>query len=215
METHIMNMNFKPLVFSIVALTFCSTAYSQGLSLGVVGVGSVQNPSFQSSGSQNTVKGKYGLGAGITSELVFVNGVAIEADLIFLNHKFSRDTAEFFGTTVSSTFTSNYVQIPVLLRFRPVPLVNLGLGAYYSRVVSSWSVSAASFENRTVDYGKDDFGFVTAVGTFIPASEILTLVADLRYTRSLSNSATSSATSTDSLKFSDLQFIVGLRIGIR
>jgi hypothetical protein len=133
-------------------------------------------------------------------------------DLLLLSHKFTRDTVEIFGVSASSTFASSFVQIPVLVRYRPIPYLNLGLGPYYSRVVSAWSVSAADFSKTEVNYGKNDFGFVAAVGSFIPANDMIALTVDLRYNQSLSNTATESK---EVLKFSTLQGLVGLRFGIQ
>ncbi len=203
-------------ISALVGLTaFAANSLAQdraGFSLGLVGAASIQNPSVSSSGNSERVDGKMGYGGGLTTEFVLADGFGLETDLLYLSHKFSRDTANLFGTTVSSTFTSGYVHIPVLLRFRPIPFLNLGVGGYYSRVVTAWNVGAEGFGDQTFDYGKNDFGFAAALGTLIPLGDSFSLVGDLRYARSLTDSARDS---NDSLKFSDFQILVGVRFGIR
>jgi len=185
------------------ALAFENTG---GPAMGIVGAASVQNPSVKTGGSKVDVDGKTAFGAGITFEVGVREGMGLEADLLYLNHKFKR--SEIGGVT--STVSSGYLQLPVLLRYRPIPYLNLGAGGYYSRITKNWSVSTSNASAGLADYKKDDFGFVAAVGTNIPVGEALSIIADLRYARSLTDSARNSG---DDLKYSDFQFLAGVRFG--
>ena len=210
---------FKTLGFSaiVVSSLACVQARAEGndagASIGVVGAFTIQNPSVKDNGSSSDVSGKKNFGGGVQGELVLAPGFGLEVDALYLNHKFSRKSGNIFGSDVSSTFTSGYLEVPVLVRYRPIPFVNVGLGGYYSRVVTAWKVSAEGLGSKTYnDSGKNDFGVVGALGTMIPVSDKLSIVADLRYTRSLTDSARQS---NDALKFADVQIMAGIRFGMR
>lgn len=181
-----------------------------GISVGAIGGLIYNTTSLSSSGVSLSTHGKAVFGGGLTAEVSLPMNFGLEVDLLYIKQKFSQDTAAFFGTSVTSTVSSGMVQIPVILRFRPIPFLNPGFGFYYSRVVTSWDVSADNYSSTTTNYGKNDFGFVIAVGTGIPLG-IINLVADLRYTRSFKNSGGST---TDSLKLSQIQFLAGIRVDL-
>lgn len=196
----------------LLATSLAVHAAESGPALGVVGAASMQNPVISKNTSSGSVSGSTAWGAGVTGEIVVALGFVLEADLLYLGRKFSQNSADIFGTTVSSTFSSGYIHIPVMLRYRPIDMINIGAGLYYNRVVSAWNVSAAGHSDTTTDFGKNDFGLVLGLGTMLPVSDTLSIVADLRYARSLSDTARSSG---DALKFSDFQILAGVRFGIR
>lgn len=178
-------------------------------SLGVLGAIAIENPIVKQNGTQTAVDGKTSFGGGISADQEIGERMNLELDLLYLSREFTQQTAEFFGTSVTSTISSGYIQIPLLLRFKPIDFVSLGAGAYYSRALSSWTVSSPSFSSQSVDYDKNDWGVIAAVGTVIPLGERLKLVADLRYTRSLTDSGRSES---ESLQFSNLHFLAGVRV---
>lgn len=201
------------LAVGVLGTATIASAAESGPAIGIVGAASMQNPSVQkSAGGTGSVSGTTAWGLGITGEIVVAPGFGLEADLLYLGHKFSQNTADIFGTTVSSNFSAGYLHIPVLLRYRPVEFLNLGAGLYYSRVVSAWNVSAAGHSDTTTNFGKNDFGFAIAAGALIPVSDTLSIVADLRYARSLTDTARANG---DALKFADFQILAGVRFGIR
>src|SRR4051812_45552713 len=85
---------FFALVLGISLKVFAATPDSRS-SIGFVGASSIQNPNF--SGSSNA-SGAMGLGGGLALQIALDDRVAIEAEMLYLSHKFSRDTAEVFGT---------------------------------------------------------------------------------------------------------------------
>jgi hypothetical protein len=134
--------------------------------------------------------------------------LGVELDILYLNHSFSQLSSEFFGESISSNVSSGAIHIPAMFRYRPLSLLNLGAGAYYSRVVSHWTVSAPGFTDTTTDFGKNDYGIVFGIGTEIPVHPSLVLVADFRYAKSLDKITRSSGAI---LRFSELQLISGIR----
>jgi len=203
--------------FAVIGMLFVTslkaeeTTSASGFSLGAVG-GLVYNTTGLSSGGVSlSTKGKAAFGGGLTAEVSLPAKFGVEVDFLYIKRSFSQNTAEFFGTSVTSTASSGTLQIPVILRFRPIPFLNPGIGFYYGRSITNWSVSADNYNSTTTKYGKNDFGFVLAVGTGIPIGSIVNLVADLRYTRSLKDTGGSTS---DSLKFSQLEFLAGLRFDL-
>ena len=120
-----------------------------------------------------------------------------------------RRTDEFFGTPVSSQFTSGALHFPVLARYQLFNFLSPGIGLYYSRIVTSWTVSAPSVQSTTVDYGRNDFGVVAGLGVDIPVSESILVIGDVRYSRSLTDAARAS---NEVLKFSDLRVLAGVAV---
>ena len=201
-----------PLGFAMVGGgIFESTSALASPSIGVSGALAFENPSLTNSSSTN-VKGATALGGGFTFDIGLTPAMSIEGDLLYLSRKFSSSTSEFFGTQVTSTVTSGYLHIPVLVQFHVIPFLQLGIGAYYSRVISSWSVAAPNFAAVSTGYGNNDMGFVLGASSRIPIGEALDLGLDLRYTRSLTDSGRSSS---EALKFADIQLLAGLRFNLK
>ena len=181
------------------------------LRIGVAGVAAIQNPRVERSGSLSSVTGATNYGAGLVSELVFNPNVGLEIDLLYLNHTFSQLSSEFFGQSLSSTISSGAINIPILLRYRPIPFLNLGLGGYYSRVVTNWTVSAAGYNDTTTDFGKNDLGVTAAIGGLLPLGNSLSVMGDFRVAQSLKEIKRSTG---EAVQFTDFQFVVGLIFGI-
>jgi hypothetical protein len=201
-------------LFSNLYADDTSDSKNKNFSVGIIGGLVYDSPTLSSNsfdGLSFDTSGNAVFGGGLTLEMALMPTLSLEGDIFYIKKSFSRDTAEFFGVNVASTTSSGTVQIPVLLRFRPLSFLNTGFGFYYSRVVSSWSVSADNYSSSEVNYGKNEYGLVFALGTGVAISETMNIVADLRYTRSLTDSG---ASTNKSLKFSQLQIFAGLRLDI-
>lgn len=205
----IKNAGFKfKFVAMATAIVFTqSNADAANFSIGPAVAFTIQNPQFSENGGTQSVDGKTGIGGGIISEISINESFGLEIDLLYLNHKFSRKTSAIFGSEVTSTFSSGYINVPAILRYRPVPFLNLGAGVYYSRILSDWKVSAEGYGTQNYNYSKSNFGALIAAGLIIPMGTV-SIVGDLRYLRSLSDSARES---NEMLKFADLQIILGAR----
>ena len=211
-----LNIQSSILGFAIIGV-LCITSLKaeaaniSGLSFGAIGGVVFDSPSLSSSSASLPTSGRAIFAGGLTAEISLAAMFSLEFDMLYIKHKFSQDTAQFFGTNVTSTTSSGSLQFPFILRFRPIPFLNPGFGFYYGRVITNWSVSADNFNSTTVNYGKNDLGLVFALGTSFPIAGLINLVADLRYTRSLNDSG---GDTNNSLKFSQIQFFVGLRLDL-
>jgi len=215
-----LNVLFPVLAFATIGMFFTSTLRAEetgsesaksgssmlsiGALLGVV----YDSARMTTSDSVNIdTSGKAEFAGGITAELSLPAKLGLELDMLYIKEQFSRH--DIGGLT--STASSGTLQFPLMLRAHFIPFLNPGAGFYYGRSVTSWSLSGDAVNSTTTDYGKNDFGYVLALGTSIPIGSIINLVADLRYTRSLNNSGSGTA---NSLKFSQVQFFAGLRLDL-
>ena len=212
------NFRFSILAFAVIGMFFVTTLRAEeastesssksGVSLGVLG-GFLYNSASMANSSETAIdtSGKAEFAGGITAEISLPVKFGLELDMLYIKHQFSRN--EVGGIT--STASSGALQFPLLLRAHFIPFLNPGLGVYYGRTVTSWSISGDSVNSSTTNYGKNDFGFVIAVGTGIPIGSTINIVADLRYTRSLNNSGSGTE---NTLRFSQIQFFAGLRFDL-
>lgn len=198
---------------SITGLKAEEGSSTKGMSFGVIAGLVSDNPKLSNNDSNLSLStdGNRMFAGGITAEISLPVMFSLELDFIYMKRSFSQDTAEFFGTNVSSTTSSGNIEFPLILRFRPIPFINPGFGVYYSRVVTSWTVSADNYTSTTTNYGKNDFGLVFALGTGIPLGSTIDIIADLRYTRSLNDSGGST---NKSLKFGQIQMFVGVKFSL-
>jgi len=202
--------------FVLVPAMFLSTLDVKAQSasrfaIGLLGGVSVQNPSFSEGTNDRAIDGSFGFGGGISAEMTLSQGLGLEANLLYLNHKFTRDTDSIFGTSVSSTFHSGYIHVPLMLRFHALSFLNLGIGGYYGRTITSWEVSAAGFDQQLIDYHKDYYGYIGAVGVSLPLAIPYEVSADLRYSSSLKNS---SPIAGEELRFSEIQLLIGVKMNL-
>ena len=213
-----LNVIFPVLVLAIIGMFFTTAIKAEeesvdsssksGVSLGLLG-GVIYNSVSMADSSDTAIdtSGKAEFAGGITVEIPLPAKLGLELDMLYIKHQFSRNEVGGFTSTASS----GALQFPLLLRAHFIPFLNPGLGLYYGRTVTSWSISGDSVNSSTTNYGKDDFGFVIAVGTAIPVGSTINIVADLRYTRSLNNLGSGTE---NSLRFSQIQFFAGLRFDL-
>jgi hypothetical protein len=116
------------------------------------------------------------------------------------------------------SLASKHLALPVLFRFRVLPNIGLGIGAWYAQGIGSMqytqqSAFTALSQSRDVSFNdagrsKADFGAVASVDMIFPITESMQLGADLRYLFGLKNNDTSGQ---GDLKTRDLQFMAKLR----
>ncbi|MEI6080401.1 MAG: outer membrane beta-barrel protein [bacterium] len=208
------NVKFSILVVIIIGSCFATALKAEegksgsSFSLGVLG-GLVYNSARMSTSSDVSIdtSGDAVFAGGLTAEIGLPAKLGLELDMLYIKENFSRH--DFAGIT--STASSGALQFPLMLRAHFIPFLNPGFGFYYGRTVTSWSIAGNNVSSSSTNYGKNDLGFVIALGTAIPIGSTINVVADLRYTRSLNNSGSGTE---NSLRFSQIQLFAGLRFDI-
>ncbi|MBK6364665.1 MAG: PorT family protein [Saprospiraceae bacterium] len=154
------------------------------------------NQTIESGGESLDTKMKFGFGAGVFYQYMVNDNFTIQPELNFMQMgtKFDLD---FLGTTIESTTTFNYLQIPILAKYgfgdmdalnfyvQAGPYVALGLGK-----VKTKSCVGDDCETEDTDYGDGedgpkslDFGLQLGAGVNITKN----ISVDARYGLGLAN----------------------------
>jgi hypothetical protein len=165
---------------------------SQAGSYSLVGVGDYanQNPSVTS---------KLGLGGGILFDDFVTRGVQFEFGALYLTRKFDSGG----GSSDSLELTYHEIQVPVLLKFRLLPLFHIGVGGYWATAVGSvddedsTSPSKSNSSESISDAGMKsiDYGLLGTAGFALPLGRGGThFLIDARYAYGLANVSNSGTT---------------------
>ena len=200
-------------VFLSIALAAAAfTANAQLKFIPKVGV-SIANVAFSTGGEDN--KSKIGFQLGGALEIGVNDMFSIQPELLFIQ-KGVRSEVSFLGTTVKSSVTLNYLEIPVLakvqfgsenLKFHVNAGPSLGIAVSGTSKVEAGGQS----ESDPVEFGSDpgqtkrtDFGLQFGGGITFS-----NFVIDLRYGLGLSNIANVPSGSNDSAKNRAIGITVG------
>jgi hypothetical protein len=168
-------------------------------------------------GAAPSIGSKPAIAYGAFAGLSMLPGFQVESGFMLTPRKY-RATDSTSG--VADT-TSNQLIIPVLARFTALPLVSVGAGPYYAMGTGQVSttvtpVGGSAGDPVLTDYDstggikKSGFGLMASARLEIPFLPTISLLADARYLLDLSNRSVDSA---DTLKFKDLQLLVGASFG--
>ncbi|MBC7691413.1 MAG: outer membrane beta-barrel protein [Methylotenera sp.] len=135
-----------------------------------------------------------------------------------------------FGIDDQSGFKDFYLkfkslQVPVLARISPFPMLTVGLGGYYALGVGKITAGAAfndpqlppnsrfdeSGSYADTQFKRSDFGLEAAVGLKVPVDLGISIVGDARYLFGLLNRHTGTS---GSMKTRDLEFLAGVSFDI-
>lgn len=113
--------SMKKLIVAAVVLFMGTTAFSQGIDLGIKA-----GPNFSNFSDASKISNKTGFHAGIFAGIKFSDNVGIQADLLY-----SQQGAEFSG----KDFDLNYVNVPVVIKYYVFRGLNLQAGPQFGFVV--------------------------------------------------------------------------------
>jgi hypothetical protein len=152
--------------------------------------------------------------AGVTtptfdSKVNFGFGVALRfTDNSFLNFELGAlYMAREYGTGAGSDVTFNMLEIPAMMRFTLIPILNLGAGVYYAYRIGGNSDGGGPAANS---FNKSDLGLVASVGLDFPLGPGA-LVFDARYLFGLSSIEPASV---GTLYTRNWEFLAGFRLGL-
>jgi hypothetical protein len=156
------------------------------------------------SGISTSSSAKIGPGGGILFDSKLVPEFGFEFGALYITRKVEQTTSFTFSgisSSQSSTTTSHYLEIPLLLRIWLSPYVSIGAGGYYAKGLGSIDPSIKS----------SDYGAVGSLGLHLPLGSSSSLLIDGRYNLGLKNVDNSGMGQT--MKYRDLQIIAGLTFG--
>jgi hypothetical protein len=184
------------------------------LKFSVFGAGNLSNLKDSAAATTVTNSAKLNFGGGAQFEIMFGQVVGLEFGGIYLGRKFSQ-TDSTVPITLESTYT--YVQIPLQLRFWLGRFVTLGVGGYYAIPVGDIKFSALGIEGTSTYAGAglktSDYGLLGSLGFNIPLGPAVGLMVEGRYAMGLQD-LNVTANPAGTVKWSDIQFLAGLRFGM-
>ncbi|MEY4541879.1 MAG: hypothetical protein RLZZ306_3636 [Bacteroidota bacterium] len=124
------------LTMSVIGLALGSSYAQEARDKFSIGlkVGSNFSNVYDSQGDQFTADGKIGLAAGAFLSLPLGKVFGIQPEVIYSEKGFKASGA-FLGSNYSATRTTTYVDVPILLAFKPASVLTILAGPQYSFLV--------------------------------------------------------------------------------
>ncbi|HCL84023.1 MAG TPA: PorT family protein [Chitinophagaceae bacterium] len=188
------------LVFAVLVLSASHTR-AQGFHLGIKGgtnLSEINSRSFNN-GFQ------WGFSAGAFTELNFTSKWGLQPELLFsqTNTQTANNFNDIYLNGINSQNVSlNYMNIPVLLSWKPIPLLSIQLGPQFGILMNTSETITTNGSNA---FKSGDFSVVGGaqvnLGGFIAGARYVSGVTDIN-----------NVTSADTWKNESFQLYIGLRI---
>ncbi len=188
------------LVFAVLVLS-ASYTQAQGFHLGIKGgtnLSEINSRSFNN-GFQ------WGFSAGAFTELNFTSKWGLQPELLFsqTNTQTANNFNDIYLNGINSQNVSlNYMNIPVLLSWKPIPLLSIQLGPQFGILMNTSETITTNGSNA---FKSGDFSVVGGaqvnLGGFIAGARYVSGVTDIN-----------NVTSADTWKNENFQLYIGLRI---
>jgi len=194
------------LVVSLAAFSTKSVADGY-LNVAPVGVLNFSKPKVETAGVPVDTSSKLGLGLGALAYFPLFPFFSLESGLLFLSHKAASGTIE--------TKYTNF-QVPIVLRFHPIPFVSIGAGPYIGFAVGDvaiYDTVTATTADRTYDalgLSKTDVGLIFSGALELTVAPLTALLVDFRYLVGLKNLSSVPGNTT---KLGGFQVLAGLKFG--
>jgi hypothetical protein len=188
------------LVLAITVFAFSRTQ-AQGFHIGIkagTNLAKIDGRSFESGFN-------WGFSAGGFAELNFTSQFGIQPEVLFSQTK--TQTADDFNTIYeqglnSRSVTLNYLSIPILLSFRPIPIISIQVGPQFSTLLSSSENIIGNSKNA---FKSGDFAMVGGAQLNLGGFK-----AGARYVIGLTN--VNDIDNVDKWKNQNIQLYIGFRI---
>lgn len=149
------NQIMKKLIVALTALIMTTTAFAQGIDLGIKA-----GANFAKISDVSDLSSKTGFQAGVFAGVKFTEKVAIQADLLY-----SQQGAEFdYGK-----FDLNYVNVPIVLKYYLVQGLNVQVGPQFGFILDDEiyeeSIGGVRFEENAE---KSDVSGIVGAGYDFP-----------------------------------------------
>jgi hypothetical protein len=144
----------KQSIFIIVASTLLvTTSYAQNtnfdsrdkLSIGLK-IGANLSNVYDSEGDQFNADSKLGLAAGAFVSIPIVKYLGIQPEILFSQKGF-KGSGSILGSDYSFTRTTNYIDVPLLVAFKPISTLTILAGPQYSYLVKQKYVFNSALVN--------------------------------------------------------------------
>ncbi len=175
-------------------------AKNRGFNVGVIGNYTVANPSEINGGSNASFGTAQNPGGG---------GVLVQAPLMGMYSSIGAE-AQYLVRSSGVAGQENFqmLHIPVIARVYPFRILSLGLGGYYSRVLTGRNASRVP--SPALQFSDNDYGAVGVAGVDIPVGKAFGIIAEGRLTQSIASQVGDANTWNDR----NLQGVAGVRLNL-
>lgn len=133
MKKLILVFAFATFMFGSIFAQKSSADFREKLTFGVKAGANLSNV-YDSQGEQFNADPKLGLAAGVFVALPLGKYFGIQPEILF-SQKGYKGSGSILGSNYSFSYTSNYIDVPLLLAFKPISLITVVVGPQYSFLV--------------------------------------------------------------------------------
>ena len=171
----------KKTFFTLTIIAFCAGgALAQGISGGIKVGANFANQKMDYEGFDFSPKSRTSLHGGLFLTIMMSETFGVQPELLY-NSVGSK--IEFMGQEGVSRL--NYVSVPLMLRYNPVPIFNIQVGPQFGFLLSAEDESDGQSEDVKEDYKQLDMGVGIGAGVDLPMG----IGLSARYVMGLSNIA--------------------------
>lgn len=149
----------KSILLVAFALITFNTTNAQGPSFGLKGGLNFSSLDVES----DEQKGRLGFNAGVFGRTDAELPLGVQVELLYSTKGSSADYTTFFGYVDQSVdFKLNYLELPVILAFRPVPILDIHLGGYAGYLLAAEVETSGDLGSGSEDLDVDHFQRIDA-----------------------------------------------------
>ncbi len=188
-----------------------STDKKDGVHIGVRAGVNLSNL-IQDNNANTTTGSKLGLNAAVFLELPITDGFSVQPELQF-SQKGYKETGSFLGSPYEYHKTTNFIEVPLLAKFKPTKNFGILIGPQFSFLASTqtkFTVNNSTFENE-VKQDNDNLRKNILGGVVGIEASSGPVVFDLRYNLDFQNNNGDGTSSTPKYKNQVIALSVGFR----
>jgi Outer membrane protein beta-barrel domain len=133
------------LVVAVVAMAMSSTAQDSGIQFGVKAGGNYSNV-YDSQGETFNADGKFGFATGVFLGIPLGELLGVQPEVMFSQKGF-KATGKVLGSPYTLTRTTSYIDVPLFLAIKPLPVLTILIGPQYSYLLKQTD----EFENSILN----------------------------------------------------------------
>ena len=204
----------KKLIPLIVTSLLIASGAEAGVAVNLMGGLNFNKNSVTPASATNTVTAKSAVSYGATIEFGLAPMFAIETGILSIGRKNKVDVAGAGEATISS----RGIEIPVMVRFTLLPVLDFGVGGYYGKGNSTFTVSGSTISGyadgeHTVDQTQTDltdYGARASVRAKLPIAPMAKILFDGSYTMGLKDVDKTAATTEKTREYA---LMAGVSLG--
>ncbi|HEY0976273.1 MAG TPA: porin family protein [Flavobacteriales bacterium] len=164
----------KNILLAAFMLTTLSVVNAQGPSFGLKGGLNFSSLDVES----DDQKGRLGFNAGIFGRTDAEQPLGLQVELLYSTKGSSAEYTTFFGLVDQTVdFKLNYLELPVMLAFRPVEILDIHVGGYAGYLLSAQVETSGDLGSGSEDLDADHFqridaGLVVGAGLNLGPAQI-------------------------------------------